>query len=145
MGVVRTVCLWQEKRGAARGWVVEEKGPSTRKARVGDKELEAMRATMIVSCLSAFSPAMCDANLQFSLFERPSSAPLSLDASLYHLFYRAKQRITCSSPISIPSTSNDKAEDAIIIFHMSYEHFSESRSLSQTWFTLAVQRRAPTT
>ena len=72
--------------------------------------------------------------------------PLSQNASLYHLLCRGEPNITGSGPIAIPSPSNrpfrNKAEEAIITFHMSYEHFSESRSRSQTWFTLIAQRRA---
>jgi hypothetical protein len=72
--------------------------------------------------------------------------PLSRNASLYHLFCRAEPNITGSGPIAIPSPSNrpfhDKAEEAIIIFQMSYDHFSESRPQSQSWFTLIVQRCA---
>jgi len=72
--------------------------------------------------------------------------PLSQNASVHHLFYRAEPNITGSGPIAIPSPSNrpfrDKAEDAIIIFHMCYEHSPELWSRSQSWFTLIVQRRA---
>ena len=72
--------------------------------------------------------------------------PLSRNASLYHLFCRGEPNITGSGPIAIPSPSNrpfhDKAEGAIIIFHMSYDHFSGSRPQSQSWFTLIVQRHA---
>ena len=67
--------------------------------------------------------------------------PLSQNVSLYHLFCRAEPNITGSGPIAIPSPSNrpfrDKAEDAIIIFHMSYQ-----QPLALSWFTLIVQRRA---
>ena len=70
--------------------------------------------------------------------------PLSRNVSLHGLFCRAEPNITSSGPIAISSPSNrpfrDKAENAIIIFHMSYEHFSESPS--QSWFTLIVQRHA---
>jgi len=72
--------------------------------------------------------------------------PLSRNTSLYHLLCRAEPNTTGSGPIAIPPPSNrpfrDKAEEAIIIFHMSYEHLSESQALSQSWFTLVVQRRA---
>ena len=72
--------------------------------------------------------------------------PLSRSASLYHLSCRAEPNITGSGRIAIPSPSNrpfhDKAEEAIIIFQMSYDHFSESRPQPQSWFTLIVQRCA---
>ena len=74
--------------------------------------------------------------------------PLSRNASVYHLFCRAEPNVTGSGPIAIPPPSNrpfrDKAEDAIIIFHMCYEHSPElwSQTQSSSWFTLVVQRRA---
>ena len=72
--------------------------------------------------------------------------PLSQNVSLDDLFYRTEPNITDSGPIAIPAPSNrpfhNMAEEAIIVFHMSYEHPSESRSRSRTCFTLIVQRRA---
>ena len=75
---------------------------------------------------------------------------LSQNASIIDIFCRAEPSLTGTSPIVIPSPSNrpfyDKAEEAIIVFDMSYGHFKFSDSgllvRTRSRFTLIVQRRA---
>ena len=67
--------------------------------------------------------------------------PLSVGASLHNLYSRAEPNPTASGSDTMPSPSgrpfHDKAEDAIIIFDISYLHLSGS-----DWLTFIVHRRA---
>ena len=66
--------------------------------------------------------------------------PLIPDASIHFISCRAEPNPTASGPAAIPSTScrpfRDKAEDALIIFDVSY------LPSSHEWFTFVVHRRA---
>ena len=66
--------------------------------------------------------------------------PLTRDASVRFLICRAEPNPTGSGPVAIPSTSGrpfrDKADDAIIIFDVSYHPSGHE------WFTFIVHRRA---
>ena len=68
--------------------------------------------------------------------------PLAENASLYHYYCRSEPNPTGSGPISVPPPSDrpfrDKAEDAIVIFNMSYTHLGTRVN----WLTFIVHRRA---
>ena len=65
------------------------------------------------------------------------------NASLFHSYCRAEPNPPGSGPLVISSRSDrpfhDKAEDAIIIFNLSYDHFFRTQS---DWLTFIVHRRA---
>src|SRR5579863_359673 len=67
--------------------------------------------------------------------------PLTRDASLCNLYCHTEPNPTSSDHVSISPPSNrpfhDKAEDAIIIFDISYDHVS-----GRDWLTFIVHRRA---
>jgi len=65
--------------------------------------------------------------------------PLNRDASLCNLYCHTEPKPTSSGPVVISSDRpfHDKAEDAIIIFDISYDHFSR-----RDWLTFIVHRRA---
>ena len=69
--------------------------------------------------------------------------PLVQNASLSHFYCRAEPNPTGSGPPVIPSRSDrpfhDKAEDAIVIFNISY---SDSFRTRMDWLTVIVHRRA---
>ena len=69
--------------------------------------------------------------------------PLAQSTSLSHICCRSEPKPTGSERLVIPSRSgrpfHDKAEDAIVIFNMSYNHFFRTH---MDWFTLTVHRRA---
>ena len=71
--------------------------------------------------------------------------PLAENASLDHYDCRAEPNPTGSGPIAISPSSDrpfrDKAEDAIIIFNMSYNNYSPSED-REDWLTFIVHRRA---
>ena len=68
---------------------------------------------------------------------------LSRNTSLGEFYCRAEPNPTGSGPVAIPPPSSrpfrDKAEDAIVIFNMSYNHSSGAR---WGWLTFIVHRRA---
>ena len=69
--------------------------------------------------------------------------PLTQNASIDLLSCRSEPNHTSSGSVAIPSPSyrpfRDKAEDAIVMFNMSYSHYSEFLT---GWLTLIVHRRA---
>ena len=69
--------------------------------------------------------------------------PLTLEASIDRLHCRSGPNQTSSGSVAIPSPFyrpfRDTAEDAVVIFNMSYSHFSE---IVMGWLTLIVHRRA---
>ena len=69
--------------------------------------------------------------------------PLTQDTSLYYFYCRAEPNLAGPGPITIPLPSGrpfrDKAEDAIVIFNMSYNLFYGTR---RDWFILIAHRRA---
>jgi hypothetical protein len=71
--------------------------------------------------------------------------PLTGSASLYHSFCHAAPNPTGSGPLVVPSPSDrpfrNKAEDAIVIFNMSYSDFPQAGARGG-WFSFIVHRRA---
>jgi len=69
--------------------------------------------------------------------------PLSQNTSLYYFYCRAEPKPTGSGPVAVPPPSGrpfrDKAEDAIVIFNISYNYFYGTR---RDWIILIVHRRA---
>jgi len=71
--------------------------------------------------------------------------PLIQSTSLFEFYCRAEPNPTSSGPLDIPGPSrshrpfHDKAEDAIIIFNLSYNHWFGTQ---MNWLTLIVHRRA---
>jgi len=67
--------------------------------------------------------------------------PLTRDASLCNLYCHSEPKPTSSDPVSISSPSDrpfhNKAEDAIIIVDIAYDHIS-----GRDWLTFIVHRRA---
>ena len=70
--------------------------------------------------------------------------PLIENTSLFSIWCRAEPNPTCSGRLVIPSQSDrpfhDKAEDAIVVFNMSY--YDRSLGGQTDWLTLIVHRRA---
>ena len=71
--------------------------------------------------------------------------PLTENASFGHYYCRAEPNPTGSGPVAISPPSDrpfrDKAEDAIVIFNMSYNH-DHSPWARRDWLTFIVHRRA---
>jgi len=69
--------------------------------------------------------------------------PLIQNTALSSIWCRAEPKPTTSGPLVVPSRSDrpfhDKAEDAIVIFNMSYD---PSFGSQRDWLTLIVHRRA---